>query len=71
MTPKITLQIQTKLLFKSIESMYAFKHQIACSEFYVERDVASFVGFFTQDQVDLAVTKYNAVATPLSSPNHK
>lgn len=65
MRPTIISLDQTTLLFPSLQLMYAFKHEIACSEFYVERDIITFVGFFTQDQVDLAVTKYNAVATSL------
>jgi hypothetical protein len=63
MIPFITSQPQTTLLFPSLQSMYDFKHKIACTEFYVVRDAITFVGFFTPEQVDLAVTKYNAVAT--------
>jgi hypothetical protein len=65
MPTTITSQFQTKLLFHSLQMMYEFKHEIACNEFYVERDVITFVGFFTKEQVDLAVIKYNAVATPV------
>ena len=43
--------------------MYAFKHVIACAEFYIDRDRVAFVGFFTREQIDLAVTSYKAVAT--------
>ncbi|MFL5742143.1 MAG: hypothetical protein ACJ75B_18110 [Flavisolibacter sp.] len=67
MPPTSNSQVQTRLLFQTLQSMYAFKHEIACSEFYVERDVISFVGLFTQDQIDLAVIKYNAVASRLKA----
>ncbi|HYO22358.1 MAG TPA: hypothetical protein VER36_08115 [Flavisolibacter sp.] len=60
MPPISPLPYQTTLVFQSLELMYAFKHDIACAEFYVERDMIAFVGFFTQEQVDLAITKYNA-----------
>jgi hypothetical protein len=43
--------------------MYEFKHEIACTEFYVDRDAMTFVGFFTTEQIHLAVTKYRAVPT--------
>jgi hypothetical protein len=45
--------------------MYQFKHEIVCTEFYIDRDTRAFVGFFTREQVVLAVTKYNAVAMPV------
>jgi hypothetical protein len=43
--------------------MYEFKHEIACAEFYIDRDTMAFVGFFTKEQIDLAVTTYKAVTT--------
>jgi hypothetical protein len=55
-------QVQTMLVFESLEKMYDFKHEIACQEFYIERDAKAFVGFFTPEQVLLAITKYNAVS---------
>jgi hypothetical protein len=55
-------QMQTMLLFESIETMYCFKHEIACREFYIDRDAKAFVGFFTHDQVLLAINKYKAVS---------
>ena len=63
MPPTTNAQLQTTLSFQSLESMYAFKHQIACAEFYVDRDRVAFVGFFTREQIDFAVTTYNAAAT--------
>jgi hypothetical protein len=65
MIPNSDTQIQTMLLFKSLQLMYDFKHEITCTEFYVDRDAMSFVGFFTTAQLHLAVTKYNAEATSL------
>lgn len=67
MPPTIYSQLQTTLLFQSLQMMYDFKHEIACTEFYVDRDTMAFVGIFTTEQVDLAVTKYNAVATSVKS----
>jgi hypothetical protein len=55
--------LQTMLLFPSLQLMYAFKHEIVCMDFYIDRDTRAFVGFFTREQVVLAATKYNAVAT--------
>jgi hypothetical protein len=65
MVPNNDVQMETMLLFQSLQLMYNFKHEITCSEFYVDRDAMSFVGFFTTEQVHLAVTKYNAEATSL------
>jgi hypothetical protein len=65
MLPDINAQRPTILLFQSLQMMYSFKHEIACTEFYIERDAMAFVGFFTKEQVELAVTTYNAAATPI------
>ena len=61
MPPTINSKLQTTLLFPSLQTMYAFKHTIACAEFYVDRDAITFVGVFTAEQIDLALTEYNAV----------
>jgi hypothetical protein len=65
MPPTINSKVQTTLLFPSLQLMYQFKHEIVCTEFYIDRDTRAFVGFFTREQVVLAVTKYNAVAMPV------
>jgi hypothetical protein len=50
----------TILVFTSLADLSAFKHGCACDDFYVDRDLLSLVGNFTEEQVELAVSKYQA-----------
>ena len=50
------------LLFKSMEEMSQFKHECICCDFYIDRDEMALVGSFTPNQVQIALTKYRAVA---------
>ena len=52
---------QVVLLFQSITAISAFKHESACNDFYIVRDVLMMVGAFQPGQVQLAIKKYEAV----------
>lgn len=58
--PTIIPKKQLSLLFKSGEVMTAFKRECACPDFYIDRDAIAIVGFFTNEQVQRAITKYEA-----------
>lgn len=49
---------QVKLYFKSAAAISLFKLEAACKDFYIDRDALAMVGFFTEEQLRLAVTKY-------------
>lgn len=58
--PTIVPKKQLRLLFKSGEVMTAFKRECTCPDFYIDRDAIAIVGFFTNEQVQMALTKYEA-----------
>ena len=60
--PSILPVIQVRLHFKSLESISAFKHECACGDFYIDRDELTLVGSFTEEQVAIALGKYDAVS---------
>lgn len=51
---------QRSLLFKSTAAISLFKKEAGCQDFYIDRDAVSVVGFFTEEQISLALKKYEA-----------
>ena len=49
------------ILFKSIAELSKFKRDSGCRDFYVDRDLLSIVGIFTEFNLNLAINKYNAI----------
>ena len=49
---------QVSLFFKSAAAISQFKQESAAQDFYIDRDALAMVGFFTDEQLRLAVTKY-------------
>jgi hypothetical protein len=52
------------LVFSSLADISSFKHECHCQDFYVDRDRLRLVGNFTEEQILLAVNKYNASVNP-------
>ena len=60
-----TTSTQRKVLvFTSIEDISTFKHECVCRDFYVDRDLLSLVGSFTEAQLSIAQNKYHALVNP-------
>ena len=53
-------QKQVTICFNSVTSISKFKHECGCSDFYIDRDQLTMVGYFTEDQIRLAMSKYAA-----------
>lgn len=51
---------QASLYFNSTAAISLFKQEAACQDFYIDRDAVALIGFFTEAQIRLALTKYEA-----------
>jgi hypothetical protein len=49
------------LVFTSMADISRFKLECICDDFYVDRDLFSLVGSFTESQIEIAINKYNAI----------
>lgn len=56
-TPKIKIVLS----FHSVTDISKFKHECGCSDFYLERDLLTLVGTFTEEQLKIATNKYSAM----------
>jgi hypothetical protein len=52
------------LVFRSLADISKFKHECVCNDFYVDRDLLTMVGKFSKEQIQMAVSKYNALVSP-------
>jgi hypothetical protein len=52
--------IESAIFFLSNEAILSFKHECACNDFYIDRDAIALVGFFTQEQIQMAIERYGA-----------
>ncbi|MGZ5189485.1 MAG: hypothetical protein ACXWCZ_00625 [Flavisolibacter sp.] len=52
------------LVFSSMADISNFKQECLCDDFYVDRDLLSLVGSFTDAQIMIAKTKYKALVNP-------
>jgi hypothetical protein len=57
--PNVAIKEST-LLFPSNKAISEFKHKCGCNDFYIDRDSLTLVGFFTQEQIQLAAEKFGA-----------
>lgn len=58
--PFLVPKKQISLFFQSATAISLFKQESACQDFYIDRDAVAIVGFFTEEQIRLALTKYEA-----------
>lgn len=58
--PFLVPKKQLSLFFGSTAAISLFKQECGCQDFYIDRDAVALVGFFTEEQVCLALTKYAA-----------
>lgn len=49
------------LFFQTLDAISNFKKECNCNDFYIDRDVLSIVGTFTDEQLYLAINKYSAI----------
>lgn len=56
--PSLVPQTQISLFFTSAAAISQFKQESGCQDFYIERDALAVVGHFTEEQIGLAVAKY-------------
>lgn len=56
----LTHKKQITLIFPSAAAIAQFKQEPFCCDFYIERDAMAVVGFFTEEQIQLALKKYDA-----------
>ena len=58
------------LVFTSMADISTFKHECICRDFYIDRDLLSLVGSFTEAQLSIAQTKYHAVVNREIMPDY-
>ena len=54
------LVIESFLVFPSNKAISDFKHECGCNDFYIDRDELTLVGFFTEEQIKLAIVNFGA-----------
>jgi hypothetical protein len=57
------------ILFKSIEQLAKFKIESGCKDFYIDRDILSIVGIFSESNLQLATGKFNAMISMVKNPH--
>jgi len=50
------------LSFRSLDDLSAFKKEVTCGDFYIDRDELTLVGSFTEEQLKKATGKYLALS---------
>ena len=63
-----TITQKIVLVFSSMADISRFKMECVCDDFYIDRDLLSLIGSFSETQVDIAVNKYKAI---VKSQNQK
>ena len=64
MNPAFSESNKIILRFQALADISLFKHECACTDFYIDRDALTLVGTFSTAQLRLATTKYAAEQSP-------